>query len=279
VTLDAIRLNPNFRPEEHRVVLRYLTDERALSLGDWVLLREAVETLGTSVVVLDHQETTFRRFYEEQIDPQFADPFLAHLLGVGEVEMEGRREQAATARAIGQMLASLEGFRREDVNCRMLLVYCLYWWAAFARGYSFEIAILRDLEASGIAFVAHDIGSRAERTTPYDLILLDLRGDIKYSTYFLTAERLAHLTSDFFITRWYLPRVRQWLRAVLLRGKACQTLGLPHDDSGATMVTLEDVETILPEAATFIIDHTVLTATGYEPWKERVQKIQSAKRE
>jgi hypothetical protein len=92
-------------------------------------------------------------------------------------------------------------------------------------------------------------------------------------------ERLAHLTSDFFITRWYLSRDRQWLRAVILRSGACQILGLSQEDGGAATVTIGVVETILPEAATFMIDHIVLTAIGYEPWKECVRVIQSAGRE
>lgn len=67
---------------------------------------------------------------------------------------------------------------------------------------------------------APGITSRSERLAPYDLLLLDLRGDIKHTTYFLTAERLSQLVSDFFITRWYLGQRREWLRVAILRETA-----------------------------------------------------------
>jgi hypothetical protein len=39
----------------------------------------------------------------------------------------------------------------------------LYWWQMFARGYAFEIAIYRDLTASGIAHTAHGLRDRQAR--------------------------------------------------------------------------------------------------------------------
>ncbi len=227
-------------------------------------------------MMVDGQEQTFRRFYEEQIDQQFADPFLSHLLTLTDVETEGRRVQAATAQEIGRLLDGLAGFSRDDHNCRLLLVYCLYWWSAFARGYIFEVTIHRDLTASGIQFVAHHLTNRSERLAPYDLLLLDLRGDIKYTTYFLTAERLAQLRSDFFITRWYLRESRGWLRAAILREKAWRALSLSQDGSDRQSTTLDDVGRILPQAAAFAIDSMTLTALGYDQWKQHVLLKQSA---
>ena len=52
-----------------------------------------------------------------------------------------------------------------------LLVYCMYWWRAFAHGYAFEIEILRDLESLGLPLTAHDARDRAQRYTPSDLIM------------------------------------------------------------------------------------------------------------
>jgi len=86
------------------VLLRYVRDERTLSHHDWVTLTEAVDALNVSVVVIDDQEQTFRQFYEERIDSRYADLFLAHLVTMNEVEMEGRRAQATTAQEIGRLL-------------------------------------------------------------------------------------------------------------------------------------------------------------------------------
>jgi hypothetical protein len=66
------------------------------------------------------------------------------------------------------------------VSSEYLAAYCLYWWTAFARGYRFEVAVFRDLSASGIAFVAHDLRKRRERRSPYDLIVQRQRGDRLY---------------------------------------------------------------------------------------------------
>lgn len=152
--LSTININPQLHHAHQRVLLRYLIDDLGLSHNDWVTLTEAVDALSVSVMMVDGQEQTFRRFYEEQIDQQFADPFLSHLLTLTDVETEGRRVQAATAQEIGRLLDGLAGFSRDDHNCRLLLVYCLYWWSAFARGYIFEVTIHRDLTASGIQFTS-----------------------------------------------------------------------------------------------------------------------------
>ena len=41
------------------------------------------------------------------------------------------------------------------LDADILIVYCLYWWASFARGYLFEQEIIRDLTKKGIRFNAH----------------------------------------------------------------------------------------------------------------------------
>ena len=277
--LSAIRLNPQLYQAHHRILLGYLTDELALSSSDWATLAETVDRLGASVLVVDGQERTFRQFYEEYIDKPFADPFLSVLLTLADVEREGRRVQAATAQEICLLLDGAEGFSRHDSNCRILLVYCLYWWAAFARGYIFEVTIFRDLTAFGVQFIAHDITNRYERLAPYDLLLLDLRGDIKHTTYFLTAEWLSQLVSDFFITRWYLPHHRAWLRVAILRELAWRVLSLSQDNGSRQSVTLDDIARLLPQVATFAIDRTTLTAMGYDLWKQRVLSIQATRGE
>jgi len=272
VILSFISLNSQLHQEHQRVLLRYLRDERTLLRHDWVKLVEAVDALNASVVAVDGREMAFRQFYERLIDAQYADPFLQNLVTLNDVEQEGRRAQAGVAQEICHLLDTAEGFSRDDNHCRLLLVYCLYWWAAFARGYIFEATIFLDLSASGIRFIAHDITRRSERLSPYDLLLLNLRGDIKYTTYFLTAERLAFLLSDFFITRWYLNH--EWLRVAILRETAWGVLSLPPNDNQRQTVVRDEVAQTLPRAAAFVIDSFTLTALGYEQWKQRVQARQ-----
>jgi hypothetical protein len=273
--LNAIKLNPQLHQEHQRVLLRYLRDERTLSHHDWAMLSEAVDALSESRIMVDAEEQTFRQFYNEQIDAPFADSFLAQLLALADVEEEGRRAQAAIAQTIGRLLDRAEGFSRDDDHCRLLLIYCLYWWAAFARGYIFEVVVFRDLAASGIQFVAHNLARRDERFSRYDLLLLELRGDIKHTTYFLTAERLSLLDSDFFITRWYLGR--EWLRVAILRETAWDIFSLPPCSDQRQIGALDEVARTLPLTCAFFIDSALLTTLGYDQWKQRVLVLQSAR--
>lgn len=64
-------------------------------------------------------------------------------------------------------------------------------------GYAFEVEIYRDLKNSGIDFQAHDIRKRVSRFSAYDLKVLNLKGDIKTSLYFLFATRSRGLAHDF----------------------------------------------------------------------------------
>jgi hypothetical protein len=173
------------------------------------------------------------------------------------------------------LLDKAEGFNRDDSHCRLLFIYCLYWWAAFARGYILEVVIFRDLTASGIQFVAHNLVRREERFTSYDLFLLDLRGDIKYTTYFLAADRFSLLNSDFFITRWYLGH--GWLRVAIRRETAWGLFSLPPCDDQRQIVILDEVALPLPLTCAFFIDSDLLTALGYDQWKQRVLMLQSAR--
>jgi len=263
--LTDIHLNSQLSFEHQRVLLRYLSDDLYLSYSDWVTLVKAVNILGDSTVRVNGIGKTFRQFYEQQIDSLFADEFLNKLALSTALERDGPRLQAETAKNIGELFDSMDGFTREDNDCRMLLTYCLYWWAAFGRGYIFEVKVFRDLEASGIQFAHHDITNRKERLSPYDIRMLSLRGDIKHTTYFLSAERLAKLVSDFFITRWYLGK-RQWVWVVLLRPLAWAAI-----NGKTTQATLDDVKNLLPQVLEIQIGSFKLVVLQYNDWKRRVK--------
>jgi hypothetical protein len=145
-----------------------------------------------------------------------------------------------------------------------LLTFCLYWWSAFAVGYAFEVEIFRDLRAEGIEFFAHDITNRNERLSPFDLTVLGLRGDVKYSTWFLTVENARLAGLDFFITRLYDESGAVWLRVVLLTPFAQELIG------EVTMLATP-AESAPPLPATVMADAAQLLLIRYEDWKARVR--------
>lgn len=87
------------------------------------------------------------------------------------------------------------------------------------------------MKAAGVEFIAHDIRSRAERLSPYDLVVLRRLGDIKHTTYFLQTARSLPLSCDFYITRLYDTQSRHYVRAVILTEAAWDDLNGPVADS------------------------------------------------
>ena len=203
------------------------------------------------------------------MDKRFADPFLEALTETQDLEKDALTLQASAARRIGRFLDGSPDFSRRDPKCQLLLVYCLYWWSAFARGYIFEVSIFRDLEASGIAYVAHDVTDRWERFSPYDLIVLDLRGDIKYTTYFISAETIGELTSDFFVTRLYDTRDNTWIKGIVMTVEAWRRI-----DGETEPTTLDEMASALPGPASIEVGLRRLIVMDYEAWKVRIRAIQ-----
>jgi hypothetical protein len=230
--------------------------------------------LSNSVIFFDKKRQTFHQFYNQYIDRRFADAFINQLVVLDNLEREAHRLRALISQEIIRFLEQINGFTSNDEGCRMLMIYCLYWWSAFARGYIFELMVFRDLEVSGIEFTAHDISNRAERFLPYDFIVLSLRSDVnvKYSTYFLNFEHLSEMVSELFITRWYLGR-RRWLWVALLREYAWEII-----NGNAMPSSLDDVRNILPNATEIHIDNIKLIVLGYNQWKQKVLHIQHQRR-
>jgi hypothetical protein len=162
-----------------RLVLKYFEKAGRMSPAEWKSVLAAFDALGASTVLIGKQRRTFQQLYDGLVDRTFAEKFIARLLADAPSEAEAEALQQETAR---RMLALLEqeGLYHEAVpGSEYLAAYCLYWWTAFARGYRFEVTVFRDLRASGIAFVAHDLSKRAERRSPYDLIVSRQRGDVR----------------------------------------------------------------------------------------------------
>lgn len=217
--------------------------------------------------MINEQEYTFKHFYNEFIDRRFAEPFLKALVRLTDVEKEAARLQAATAREIVAAVRRQEFYHQGDSNGHLLLTFCLYWWAAFAIGYTFEVEIFRDLEAAGIPFVSHEITNRAERFSAYDLTVLGLRGDIKYSTYFLTSEGTQTTEIDFFITRLFDETNARWEKVVFLTPTAWAVI------NGRTiLVALQKAVSVFPKVMSVEIGLETFVIILYNEWKERILK-------
>ena len=264
------RINSNLTPEQDAALTDYLRGAERLTRKQWHRLREAIDLLARSTVTFQGREYTFKWFYETCIDRQFADAFLQTLLTTTDVRQDAPRLQAATAWEIAQWIRQQDFYQNGQAESRWLLIFCLYWWSAFALGYAFEVEIFRDLQAEGIEFACHDITNRNERLSPFDLTVLGLRGDVKYSTWFLTNENARLEGLDFFITRLYDETGARWLRVVLLTPIASELIG------GET-ISASPAETVpaLLDAVTAGV--ATLALIRYDDWKARVRLRQTSK--
>jgi hypothetical protein len=151
----------------------------------------------------------------------------------------------------------------------LVLIFCLYWWQSFSKGYAFEVEILRDLAASGILHQAHDLRDRQSRLSPFDLIVMGFRGDIRTSTYFFAVERGRGLPHDFYLTRLWSRRTRRWEEVALLKPAFWAAL-----DGETRPSRLEEALDILPDVAEIQVDSQELVVVEYQQWKELVKTRQ-----
>ncbi|MBI4331618.1 MAG: hypothetical protein HY673_10095, partial [Chloroflexi bacterium] len=216
----VVELATSLTGEHKALVLRYLGEAERFSLTEWVTLLEAFTTLSGSTARRGEESLTFQAFYDCFVDQAYSDAFIADLFAETDVLSRAPAIQSGYARQIYQRLCNepfvLGGM--SDTEC--LLAYCLYWWASFARGYAFELEILRDLEVAGVHFTAHDLRVREQRFSPCDLTVLSMTGDIKNTTYFLYVVRSFPLTCDFYITRLYNVATRCYVRIIVLTDEA-----------------------------------------------------------
>jgi hypothetical protein len=264
-----ITLPSQLTPAHLRLVLKYFEKTDRLSPQEWKIVLDAFDALGKGTVAIGKRRRTFQQVYERQVERVYAEDFLATLLeqNLSESEAEALERQTAL-----EILARLEqtGLYHEQVaGSEYLAAYCLYWWTAFARGYRFELTVFRDLRASGIAFVAHDLRKRAERRSPYDLVVLRQRGDIKRTTYFLHAARSQRLSCDFYITQLYVPRRRRYLGVVLMTRAAWKTW-----NGQVLSATMETAADFFPKPVQVMLEGQPFVVAPYDLWKEKVKRRQ-----
>jgi hypothetical protein len=131
------------------------------------------------------------------------------------------------------------------------------------------LTIFRDLLASGIRFLAHDVRNRAERRSPYDLVVSRQRGDIKSTTYFLHIARTPPLNCDFYITRLYHSRGRRYLDVVILSLAAWRAL-----NGEVPTVSLETAANFMPKPVQIVFREQHWIIVPYDLWKQRVKQRQ-----
>ncbi len=265
-----IYLNPQLTDEHQRLVAKYVESPSALSHSEWTDALWAFDLLRTSIVRCQEHTMTFSGFYEQFVDAPFAERFLTELMQQDDVEAAGGRLTVAFSREIRQALADRGLNEPMPAPMRLLLAYCLYWWASFAKGYVLEVAVYRDLEQAGIEFQAHDLLNRAERFSPHDVVVSGQTGDLKASTYFLRVARSFPLRSDFYVARVFDAHTRRWRRVVLLKRAAWDEI-----DGETVFGTLERALTTPPTPVEITVSGEALVVIDYEVWKQKIRARQT----
>ncbi len=267
-----IIIPPEVTVEHHRVVTRYVQSMRELSADDWPLAIEAFNLLRYAVVIrLDDRAYTFAQIYDELVDGRYATPYIKALLELDDVSQESVRLWAVAARQLYQDLTEV-GLHDpvHHPNSRLLMAYCLYWWHSFCKGYAFEVEIFRDLEQSGLRFEPHDLLDPAARRSPYDLLISGFRGDVKTSTYFLQKASRQRVSSDFFITRVWLPGQRARILVVFL-----QDLMWDAIDGETLVARLAELDAVLPHPTRIAYHGGKLVVIEYAHWKDKMRQYQT----
>ncbi len=266
-----IIVSPEFTQAHHDALIAYLTDSRSLNTAVWQQLYKGIDLLDKAQVIMPTATRTFRQVYDELIGMPFANQYIEQLLETDDVIVESPKITAGFARQIRPILQKV-GLLRRDVPYSILLQgYCLYWWQSFSRGYAFEVFIMRDLQAHGIAFEMHDIRSQEDRYSPADLVVQNLLGDIKTSIYFLQWQWQGELRNDFYITRLF-EKGRERTLVVFQKPSAWNSI-----EGGDTIPgTLETILDLLPIPIEIKLRGIILIVVDYETWKDMVRQKQSS---
>jgi hypothetical protein len=274
--IRRIFIPPDVTADHRTVVRRYVEHIGDLSSSEWPLVIEAFNLLRHAVVVrVDDRAYTFAQLYEELVDARYATPFIKGLHDLEDVGRGSIPLWAAAARHIYRDLTEIGLHDPEHYpESRLLMAYCLYWWQSFCKGYAFEVEIFRDLERSGLRFQAHDLLDPAARRSPHDLLISNFRGDVKTGVYFLLKASGERVSSDFFITRVWLPTRRARTLAVFLQDVTWEAI------DGETLLTLlSDLGEVLPRPARIPYHGGHLVVADYADWKERMREYQRKRRE
>jgi hypothetical protein len=261
----SVQLPPNF-DRAHRQIFHCYLQGQELSGGEaWSLLIQTMDILRRAEVIQGEDVETFAAIYDRLIDAKHTDQIIDDLLASSAPEAESESLRASVARLILADLRAVDLWRADVPESQTLVGFCLYWWQMFVRGYAFEIAIYRDLASSGVIYTPHDLRNRQTRLSEYDLTVMNFRGDVKTSTYFVQTSRSQTLRHDFYITRMYHREARQWYRTVWLKLAFWQLLnGTP------TPVDYHAIWQVLPGVAQITLYTRQFVVVLYEEWKQRL---------
>lgn len=235
-----------------------------LTFAEWKVLLAGLDALHKATITTGSSKKTFRQIYEEYVDVPFADQYINRLLALEDIASDHTALWGKTAQAIVVHLRQARLYRIDIPETNLLLAYCLYFWESFTKGYAFEVEIYRDLTKSGVTFQAHDIRDRVARLSAYDLAVLNLKGDIKTSSYFLFIGRGYGLPYDFYITRLYKGK-RQRTLVVMLQTNAWKEI-----DGDTVAALLHEVTDHFPAPVLVTLEQGVVVIAEYEVWKEKV---------
>ncbi len=268
----AVTLAANITKTNLRVVLKHFERAGRLSPAEWPLALESFHRLGAATLRMGGRPVSFRTIYERYVDRPLGDKYIRQLVELTDLD---RGAQQLQRQAAQRLLTELEesGLYHENIKgSEYLAAYCFYWWTAFMRGYQFELTVFRDLAASGVAFLAHDITKRRERRSPQDLVVLGQLGDIKTTTYFLSTAATEPLKSDFYITRLYDAMRRRYIWIALLTRAAWDAL-----DGGVRQADLQEAADLFPQPVQITIQGNTFVVVPYETWKDKVKARQATK--
>jgi len=257
-----------FTEDHRRAVEQYIRDARLTPAG-WQDVLEAFDLLGQAQVQVGDETRTFATIYHAVIEEAIAADLLARLLQLVDPEREGIPLKAAYARTVTDRLLKSGWYEPRTRRSLYLRAYCIFWWDSFAKGYIFEVAVYRDLKATSVAFVAHDITDPEQRRLSYDLLVSGWRGDVKTSSYFLATARTRALRHDFYITRLYDRARRHRVWAVIMRPNVWAAI------NGETKVAdLSQAHRRFPAASHFYHRNRRLVVAAYEVWKKKILAYQ-----
>jgi len=264
-----IALPTEFTQEHAAALGEYFQSETGLNRTQWELVWDGVDILRQATITWQGRTQTFANLYDNLVDRVYANAFIEALYRFDDVARQAEQSRAAVARQIVADLRKAGCYNRAVPKTQLVLVFFLYWWQSFTKGYAFEVEILHDLAIGSIPHQAHDLRDRQARLSPFDLTVMGFRGDIRTSTYFFTVERGRDLPHDFYITRLWNRRTHRWQKVAMLKPTFWATL-----DGETRPSRLEEVLDILPDVAEIRLDTQRLVVVEYEEWKERVKTRQ-----
>lgn len=266
-----VLLPAEFQDSHRRVALDWVGRGHEFSLDEWRIAIRAFDLLREAAIVTEQGLKPFPIIYHQIIETPHVDNFIQALLNANDVEQTGIANWAEIATSIPAQLNQAGLSPSHQPAARLLVVYCLYWWYAFAHGYIFEVEVLRDLAQSGVKFTTHDLTRREERLSAWDLEVLGFRGDIKRSLLFLQTKRARRLPHSFYIIR--LKRTKRWQTIVVMMHQAMWR----KIDGETIWTTLSEIGNILPGVAQVNVSGLEVVVAEYTFWKDLVIKHQSGK--